>query len=134
VTTPSGVALGTIQVVAPPPTLQNVFININQFFGPAFVLGSAPGDLFALLVSLDLIPTTLPGLVALDIGNGGSSLFSSAFGIVPANGTLPLAFPPPMMTLPNGLKAYFQAAVLDGATLTLPLGAINVATLIVANL
>lgn len=90
-------------------------------------IGGTPGDLYAVAYSTDLIPTVVPGLFSVDIGNGGATLFPSLFGTLNAtNGVEEFFF----TGVPGiqGSSVFFQGVTIDGTTLALPATATNVST------
>lgn len=74
-------------------------------------LGAPAGSLVGLASSPDLIPTPLPGLVDLAIGNGGASLTTQAWLVLGDSGWTSLLFG----TLPEfaGLTVHLQSIALD---------------------
>ena len=133
--TATGPVNGVLNVVPPPPTLQNVNLNLSSFFGPVVRLGSTPGDFYFLVASPDLSPSSLPGLYAFDIGAGNTSLLLLESGSIPAGAVVTsnlssLTLPP---GTPPGLNVHFQAGILNGQTLALPLVPTNTGTSVTVN-
>ncbi|MEM7308465.1 MAG: S8 family serine peptidase [Planctomycetota bacterium] len=104
-------------VLATSPTIDlgTLFLNI----------GGQPGDFYAVAFSPELIPTEIPGLLSVDIGNAAASLFPLLFGnLNTANGVEEFVF--------NGIPGitgtlfHFQGVTLDAATLALPWRSTNV--------
>ena len=95
---------------------------------PSFILsalglksrvGSVPGDIVFLQGSTSNLPSVLPGLVSLDLGNNFTQLVDlGSLLVVPANGVLEVQTPLPSGL--TGLAVYVQAAVVNGTTLALP--------------
>jgi len=81
-------------------------------------VGGQPGDTAFLVASPELGPSVAPGIVALDIGLGFSSLFFlGAQTIEPKAWT---QFDLPVPHVPSPLLLYLQAVELDAAGLALP--------------
>ncbi len=89
-------------------------------------VGSLPNDVAILAVSTSNLPSVLPGLVSLDIGNNFTEVFN--FGTQTIDPTSGYAFwsVPLQPALPIGLKLYVQAVVIDGAFPVLPVTTTNV--------
>ncbi|MEO0649308.1 MAG: FG-GAP-like repeat-containing protein [Planctomycetota bacterium] len=90
------------------------------------VVAAAPGDLTLTLGSVSPVASVLPGFFALDIGNGLTELFLLSTAFSGPGGWSTLELP----KLPQGVQPYtfyFQGLVFDGATLSLPGAATNVA-------
>ena len=89
------------------------------------LVGSLPGDLVFLLASGSPVPSVLPGIVSLDLGNNFLELVQFPTKTVDgvkgyAEWGIPLN-----PSLPTGTKIYVQAAVLDVLFLSLPLTETN---------
>lgn len=83
------------------------------------LVGAQPGDIVYLLGSLSNVPTLLPGLVSLSIGNGGLSLFQLGVQVVqPAMGFVSTTVS--IQPVPPFSPFYFQAAVIEAALPSLP--------------
>ncbi|MHC4375190.1 MAG: hypothetical protein ACYS26_01195, partial [Planctomycetota bacterium] len=81
-------------------------------------LGAPAGHLVGLASSPDLIPTPIPGLVDLAIGNGGTSLTTQAWLLLGDAGWSALSYP----TQPEfaGLTVHVQSVGIDVADPLLP--------------
>lgn len=95
--------------------------TVTTTAGLTILTASQPGDIAYVLGSLSNVPTSLPGLASVDLGNGGLALLILDVRVINGtNGyeetTVPLAGVP----LPPGTKLFVQAAVIDGTTLALP--------------
>lgn len=94
-------------------------------FGLRAYLGAPIGWVAFLTASPSPVPTVIPGLVTLDLGNGILELVNLGARVIdPATGSAFWEFPLPA-TLPTGLKLYVQAAIIDPATLATPLATSN---------
>lgn len=114
VTTAAGTSSTTIDVVAnASPTVDMLMSDpsfLIQGLGLQVTLGGHPGDILFLEASPSLLPSTLPGIVDLAIGNNFTSLFLLASPVIPAEGYKSLSFP--LAGLPAGFKIHAQAAAL----------------------
>lgn len=98
-----------------------------QAVGLDVSMSSLPGDLHVLLVSTDLIPSTLPGFFSVDIGNNLTTLYEIGTYVVnPAIGHASVNIP--VSGLASGTKIHFQTVVFPAVLPTLPLAASNVDT------
>ncbi len=86
--------------------------------------GGEPGEVALLLVSGELGPSALPGVLQAAIGNHFSSLFLLGTCVVPASGWAERNYA--FGGLPLGVQLHFQAGFVSGATLALPLVMSNV--------
>ncbi len=125
VQTPFGLALAAIEVVAPPPTLRLETPAISTSIPGQVRLGAKPGDVYVVGASTSLSPTVIPGILSIDIGNGGASLLVLSSNVIGANGTSLETYPVPA-SVPFGLTVYLQAVVFDAASLALPLASTQV--------
>lgn len=92
--------------------------------GVIIIIGSTPGDVGFLLLSLSNQPTVIPGLFSLEIGNGLQSLFSIGTVLVPEQGPIEVGFP----SLPGQEQPYdlfLEAVFIDPLTLLYPLADSN---------
>jgi hypothetical protein len=112
----------------PTPTLQAgtgdqpfTFITLA---GLDITCAATPGDVFVVLASLSNLPSVVPGLFSLDIGNNLASIFLIAQPVIAANGIasfhIPTSLPPVTTFYLQGLKV--------SPTFTLPLPDSNVQT------
>lgn len=111
---------------ADPPALA---IDSNLIFssnGALLTLAAPAASLTYLAVSPDLVPSSLPGLLNADIGNGMATLYLLGTWTMPAQGWVQTTLP--VVGLPFGTDLHFQTAVWNPATGTLPLAVSNVAT------
>lgn len=126
VDTPGGSASATIDVVAPDPPALDLFTSggfLLSVTGTTATMGSDPGDLMFLVFSLDLVPSVLPGLFSLDIGNNFTSLFTIFEGTVGGAGYVQVDIP--VSSGHPGLEVHFQALAFQGS---FPLPESNVQT------
>jgi len=86
--------------------------------------GGEPGEIALLLVSGELGPSALPGVLQASIGNHFASLYSLGTCLVPASGWAQRNYA--FGGLPLGVQLHFQAGFVSGATLALPLAMSNV--------
>jgi hypothetical protein len=103
---------------------------------PAFILsaiglqsrvGAQPGDVVFLQGSVSNVPSTLPGLVSLDLGNNFSELVDlGSLLIVPPSGVIEVTTPLPGGL--TGLNVYVQAAVVAAPDYLLPAAVTNLET------
>lgn len=113
ITTLTGSATAQIEVVAPTsPVLELSSLFAFQPDGVEITLGSAVGDFSFVCFSPDMIPTDIPGLFTLDIGNNLTSLFSPWKPIVGLGGHATKYFGP-FTGIPFGTKVYWQAFVAE---------------------
>ena len=89
------------------------------------LVGSLPGDLVFLLASGSPVPSVLPGIVSLDLGNNFLELVQFPTKAVDAVKGYAEWGIPLNPSLPTGTKVYVQAAVLDVLFLSLPLTETN---------
>ena len=127
VTNQAGSANETITVMLNEPPVVDVE-NSEPFFllstlGATITLGGTPGDVMLLVVSPHLIPSVVPGLYSLGIGNGSTTLLNVWTTFIPSSGWAQQTFPFP--TAPFGTKIYVQGLRYDGS---FPLDATNVQT------
>ncbi len=87
-------------------------------------IGSEPGDVYILGVSPHLVPSTMPGFLTADIGNGFASLVVLTLALVPAEGVADLHYSF------SGISGtvHWQAVVFDVSAGTIPLLSTNVQT------
>jgi hypothetical protein len=121
----SGVGNYNLNVVAAPNEL-DVFPNILGGTLSMTIAGN-PGELYVLAFSTDLIPTVVPGVLSLGIGNGGVTLWPFQFGTLdPSHGVESLVFTG--ITGPSGQYYHLQGVIWDPLAPVFPLPATNVAT------
>ena len=124
VSSPGGTAKGTIEVVPPAvPTLSSGY-SYWQWDEASMWFGAQPGDGLLLLVSASDQPTSLPGLVELDLGAGGTDLLLLATATTSGSGWIELVFPLPDHQGPP-VDLWLQGIVLPASGATLPLGTTN---------
>jgi len=88
-------------------------VPLFSFFGGATVtMGSSPNSTVILTASLDRIPSTVPGLLNLGIGNNFSSLFVLGFHPVPLKGWTQTTIPFSGLAAPTNI--YWQTIALPG--------------------
>lgn len=124
----SGTGTGTLFVVpadnvlSTSPTIDVGMLHVD--------IGGTPNDLYAIAFSPDLIPTAIPGLFSVDIGNGGLSLFPALSGSLnPTNGVEEFFFTG--ISAPSGQAIHFQGITIDFASLALPATSTNVSSALV---
>jgi Subtilase family len=131
-TNPNGTASITVQVVAPQPLIRFALASTVVFpfleglpYNP-YVAGT-PGDVAFVAIAGSLVPSTIPGIVDLSIGNGFFDFLVLTAQIVPASGWFQptYSFGP---GLPAGFPVHFQAAYYSPSTGALPLVVSNVAS------
>lgn len=145
-TPPQSTTLGeqTIELISPfgsASTTYNVVLNSEapaldlELSEPAFLIsalglnarvGSNPGDLAILAVATSGLPSSLPGLLELGIGNQFTEVYDFGSKVVDATSGYASFSSPLNSTLPIGLKLYVQAIALTSPSLTLPLPVTNV--------
>ena len=127
VTAPLGTASMPFTYGVPPqPLLVLPGIVISIADGLVLRAGAKPGDVVFALVSPDLVPTTLPGLVNLWIGNGGATLTLLATLPIPAKAWTEFTAPvPPAL---QGEQFHFQGAVLTPSAPSFPLATTGIVT------
>ena len=126
---PAGSASTSIEVEAnatPVVELKNSDPGfLFQTLGLQLTLGGNPGDIAVVIGSPSALPTTLPGIVDLAIGNNGTSLFVLGAPLIGPAGYTELTVP--MAGLPAGLTLHVQtAALLLSTAYALPATASNV--------
>jgi hypothetical protein len=108
----SGTSQTTIQVVSNTVTTVEMKMSepafLFQGIGLETVLAGDIGDIIVLLGSTELLPTNLPGIVDLAIGNNFTSLFILNTSVIPAKGYVEVVIP--MSGLPSGLQVHTQGA------------------------
>lgn len=127
ITSASGSATASFEVVAPPVPTLTAEGTYWAWSDASIWFGSQPGDGVLLLMSTINQPTSLPGLVDLDLGAGGSDLFLIATHVTDASGWIELVFPLPDVQ-GSSLDLWFQGAVLPAGGTTLPLGTTQLTT------
>jgi hypothetical protein len=119
VTNASGTSTTTVNVIAnTSPTLDLIGSNpgfLFQGIGMQNICGSAIADLFILVGSPELIPTVVPGIANMAIGNNYNSIFILGSEFIPPKGWVEIITP--MAGLPTGLQLHVQGAVLTGLSL-----------------
>jgi hypothetical protein len=109
----------TIHLVNGDPTFLLTLLPLEVY------LGGAPGDLAVLFGSLTPLPSSVPGILELQIGAGLSDLYYlEPYLVDPVLGYGKLTAD--LGLLPIGLRLYFQAAYLHAAAPALPLTPSNV--------
>ncbi len=87
---------------------------------------SQPGDLVYLLGSLSDVPTVIPGLVDLDLGNGGLAInILGLFNIDPVKGWNRTEIPLLGVGVPFGARIHIQAAIIEALAPALPASSSN---------
>ncbi|MEO0653127.1 MAG: hypothetical protein AAFZ65_20795, partial [Planctomycetota bacterium] len=126
-----GIDVGSIDIDVVHPgvpriDLVNSVPGVLITFNPMQVyLGSEPGDVHFLLVSLSDQPTTVPGLLDIGIGNNATNLFVLGdFVVDPVNGFTLAEFP--LLGLAGGTTFYLQSVVFSAASPGFPLEASNI--------
>ncbi|MHC4894324.1 MAG: M12 family metallo-peptidase, partial [Planctomycetota bacterium] len=109
------------------PTID--LVNSDPDFLLSFVpievhMGAVQGDIHFLLASTENIPTSVPGVFDVAIGNNLSSLFLLGDFAIGSTGNR--TFSTPLVGLGSGTKLYFQSVVFDASNPVLPLAASNV--------
>ena len=122
---PGPIASVEVQLVDP-PVISVAGVYLLGAAGADVVIGTAPGNLVLTLVSPDLAPSSLPGLLDLQIGADFTTLFLLATETVPGSGWVAQNFP--FGGQPTGTLLHFQGLVFDPVTGTLPLVATEVET------
>jgi hypothetical protein len=112
VTNASGSDSATLGITACQPPVVDL-INSDPFFllnltGITVTTGSEPGDIVFVQVSPDNLPSVIPGMVNLGIGNGFTTLVQLQSAVVPAKGWVQIATGP--TAIPAGTHVYVQAA------------------------
>jgi hypothetical protein len=119
---------GTINVIAPAlPQLQagngSEPVTAFTFGGIDVTMSSKVGDIFLLFWSPNAIPSTMPGVVSLEIGNNFAQLFHVNNYTIPAKAWdlvhLPLGAVPPLTTF------YLEGVVIRAGGLAYPLDTSN---------
>jgi hypothetical protein len=109
-----------LEITAPdPPTLECASPYAFSSAPLTLRAGAVPGRLLWIAASTELAPTSVPGIVELALGAGGSALAVLPCGVVPARGWSQLDLA--LAGLPFGTGIHFQAAVLDPQVMGLPL-------------
>lgn len=126
-----GTTTTTLNVVPNVPPVLDMLNSdpgiLLQTNGLTLTVGSSPGDLVYVIASPSAVPTTVPGLVDLAIGNNGASTFILATPTIGASGIFEKTFALP--SLPPGFQIHAQAAVLLSANgYALPATTSNVQT------
>mgnify|MGYP002628516306 CR=1 FL=1 len=129
VTNTHGTTQSTIQLLANASTTVELKNSLPGFLiqglGLQTVLGGQVGDIVILAASPDLLPTSLPGIVNLAIGNNYSSLFILNTSVIPSSGYANVTIP--MTGLPIGLSIHTQGAGLSlSSGFSLPASGSNV--------
>lgn len=120
--------LNSTLTIGPPATPVMKFAGSSSLLLPnvnySAWLAGQPGAIAFQIAALDLLPSSLPGLVDLAIGNGFSSYLLLGSKVLGSNGlaSQPLKFTQSL----GGLPVHFQSAQFDPATGLLPLAASNV--------
>ncbi|MCZ6597337.1 MAG: IPT/TIG domain-containing protein, partial [Planctomycetota bacterium] len=116
VTVAGQTASGAIDVVAPStPKLQvnsgNEPVVLLTFQGVDITMSSEPNDIYYLFYSTSNLPSSLPGIVDMDIGAGGTSLFQvGIFTIDPTQAWTAVHFP--LSGAAIGLTVYVQGVTI----------------------
>ena len=93
--------------------------------GMRLTAGAQPGDIFYFAASASNLPTNIPGIVNMAIGNNYTQMIVIITPTIPANGYVSVVVP--IGGLPTGFTAYTQGAVLRLASgYSLPATATNV--------
>ena len=132
VTVLAGAASATSQVTIienSPPALELIGSEPAFLFnatGIDFTVGAGVGDVAFVFLSGSNLPSDLPGLLSLGIGNNFSNLFQLAQLPIDADGHASLSLS--VSGVPTGTTIYLQAAVWDVSSGVLPLVSTNVQT------
>jgi len=129
VTTAHGSATASITIVEPAsPVLNGGAVGglwlVNNSI--SVKVAASPGDLAILFVATVAAPTSVPGILELDIGGGLSGLFQ--VGVMNCNDAGLAEWPVAVELLPDGIVFQLQAGILHVDTLSLPLEATNSAS------
>lgn len=121
--TPQGSTAYPVTVTTPVETVLQTFDADQTYTAGAEAielhLGALPGSVVGLASSPDLIPTPLPGLVDLAIGNGGATLTTLAWLLVGGDGWSALSFPTQLDFA--GLVVHVQSVAIDVSNPLLPI-------------
>lgn len=133
ITTPSKTIIPRIEVLENiPPTLNIEPLSITQATGFDIQLGAGVADFAYVNVSPDLIPTVIPGLFSLDIGNNLTTLFTPWKTLVGGGGSKARHFGPFSGLI--GVTVHWQAFVADFDTVyAAPFASSNVLTTTIVN-
>ncbi len=116
-------SIGFTFVANDPPALQagtgNEPVSIFSFAGMDVISAGGPSDVFLFLVSSSNVPTVVPGLFSVDIGNNFSSLFLLLSPVLDARGLAEFNVPIGA-GVPAGTTFYIEGLTVD-ALFTLPL-------------
>jgi hypothetical protein len=115
IVTPAGLDTSQFTVLAnDPPTIEletNGTGLLTTFDGATLTIGAPVGYFAFVAVSPQHLPTVVPGLFALDIGNNFTSLVYKGAVIVPAKGWEQKFYP--LTGVTPGLSLYFQVLSVD---------------------
>jgi hypothetical protein len=108
------------------------FNVVDRDNGLPMILAGPPGQTQRVLASLSNVPSVLPGIVSLGIGNNFSQLFQGVTVVIPASGWVALFFPPANLIDPGpaGKTFYNQTVELD---LPYPLDVSNVQSMMLVQ-
>lgn len=105
-------AQSAITVTAPVPPVLDVLNSdpafLFSFQGATVRMGGIPGSIMLLWVSSELVPTSVPGILELDIGNNATNLFGLWGFLTPAQGWGEITFP--IASVNPGATVYWQGA------------------------
>lgn len=130
-TNATGTASTSYLVVANDPPVFEMANSAPGFLitagGLTLTAGSTPGDIFYFAASPSNLPTNIPGIVNMAIGNNYTQMFVIITPVIPAKGYVTATVP--IGGLPTGFNIYTQGAVLRVANgFSLPATATNVQT------
>jgi hypothetical protein len=126
---PAGNASLSLPLTAPAPLLKfgtpaGTVVFPVDVLKPATIAGP-PGYMSFVALSGANSPSQLPGIIDLAIGNGFNELYVLTAKLIPAAGSYQQSYVF-HAGLPFGTAVYWQAAMIDAATLAFPLVATNV--------
>jgi hypothetical protein len=85
---------------------------VDRSNGLPFVMSAAPGAVLRLVSSGSSVPSVIPGVISLDLGNNFTSLSTSSDFMVPAQGWLQVTVPTGLLVDPSPLgRTFFSQAV-----------------------
>ncbi len=124
---PGGVSASiSIQVTGNSPAIvEGTAIAVRGFAPGLYGVHGMVGESVILFSALSQTPSSLPGIVSLQIGGGFSTLFQVGAGICDNTGQASFSVPFPK-TLPQGIVFPFQAVVYDAQSIALPLATTGV--------
>jgi|FLOH01.1.fsa_nt_gi subtilisin family serine protease len=123
---PGGASVISLHLDAVDPLLGGLSVA-PYYLATDVIYGSKPGDLHILAFSLAQQASTLPGVVAMDIGAGFTDLTIAMQSVIPAGQGYGV-FTIPAFVASLATQYYLQSVVIDGAAPTFPLPVSNVHT------